>query len=71
MSITRERIEAQLAALQQEQQQMLANLNATNGAIQICRMFLASMDSEAAVPGATVEVVDAELCENPAPQESA
>ena len=45
MSIRREQLEAQLQALRQQEQQHLSNLQAVNGAIQLCEQLIAMVDS--------------------------
>lgn len=44
MGITREQIEERLKALEEAAEQLRANLNATDGAMQDCRYWLQKLD---------------------------
>jgi len=44
--MNKEQIEARLAELNKELQQLTANANAVNGAIQDCEYWLAQLDAE-------------------------
>lgn len=45
MTITRKFLEDRLAGLRKQQDQLLANLNAFNGAVQDCQELLAVLDA--------------------------
>jgi len=46
MAVTREQLEGKLKALRQQESELIANLQAVNGAIQFCESLIAAEDQE-------------------------